>query len=111
MKCQECRGACCEVFEVPLIDLRPQSEDAFQWIMHHGRTVYDDTFRLQFECRCTKLSEQGRCSIYASRPQVCRDMSVGGAECLDYVRHRRTPAEYALIREAHDPQTLHRKEA
>lgn len=111
MKCQECRGACCEVWEVPLTDLRPPSKDAFQWIMYHGRTIYDETLRLQFECRCTKLSERGSCSVYASRPQVCRDMPVGGDTCLNYVRTRRTAAEYALIREANDPQTLHRKEA
>ena len=57
------------------------------------------------------LTGPGTCSIYESRPQVCRDMPVGGDACLNYVRHRRTPAEYALIRDTDDPQTIHyRKE-
>ena len=109
VKCQECRGACCEVFEMPLTDLRPPNNDAFQWIMLHGQTLRTPRLSLQFECRCTALSESGSCTIYDERPHVCRSMPIGGDECLGYVRDRRTPSQYALIRDTDDPQIIHNR--
>ena len=108
MKCQECRGACCETFELPMIDIRPPSEDAMAWIMLHGRAITEDPIRLRFACRCTALTDAGACGIYNDRPHVCQDMPVGGAECLGYVRDSRTPDEYTRIRDDDDPPTIHK---
>lgn len=93
---------------MPLVDFRVPGEDAFRWVLLHGRTHTDGEIRVEFACRCTALSEKGLCTIYEDRPTVCREMIRGGAECLDYVRARRTPADYARIREAGDPQTIHK---
>ena len=107
MKCYKCRGACCETFSLPLTDLRPPGADARRWVMLHGQTIDDGVLRVEFECACTVLSENGSCSIYSDRPQVCRDMTVGGDECLHLVRTRRSPSQYAVIREEIDPLTIH----
>jgi len=90
-----------------LTDLRPPSNDALTWLMLHGQTITEGTIRLRFACRCTALTREGSCDIYNDRPQVCQDMPVGGTDCLGYVRDRRTPEEYALIRDNDDPHTIH----
>src|SRR5689334_25083367 len=36
----------------------------------------------ELESDCANLTEAGRCSIYATRPQCCRDFAVGSSACL-----------------------------
>lgn len=62
---------------------------------------------VEIEARCSKLDAAGCCSIYETRPTICRDYQPGGGACLDVVRRRRTPEQYAAIREAGDPATVH----
>lgn len=100
MNCDICVGACCEAFAVKESDLRLPDADTLHWFGLHG--VKRDGW-ITLECRCTKLSPRGRCTIYDDRPQVCRDFRPGGPECLEFVRARRLPAEYAEIRHAGDP--------
>jgi Fe-S-cluster containining protein len=113
MKCQECRGACCETFDVPMTDVRPIADDPgtyqdrLRWIGLHGQTITEGPIRFRFACKCTALTEAGACGLYDDRPTVCRDMPVGGAECLEAVRNRRTPLEYTRIRDDDDPRSLH----
>jgi len=78
------------------------------WIMLHGRPITEDPIRLRFACRCTALTEAGACGLYDDRPTVCREMPVGGVECLEAVRNRRTPLEYTRIRDDADPHTIHK---
>ena len=110
MKCQECKGACCEVFELPYTDIQPPGADEFRWITLHGPTIIEpitsEAF-IRFECKCNALADDGLCTIYDERPNVCQDMPVGGLDCLGYVRDRRTPEQYKLIRDDDDPQTIH----
>lgn len=102
MDCARCRcGACCEEFAVPMGQIKTD-EDA--WLAHHG-TVRDGW--LYFECPCKKLTPEGQCSIYETRPNMCRTYPPGSPECLDVVRRRRTAAEYALIRDDSDPESIH----
>lgn len=103
MDCLACGGACCETMVIPLSAIRPPSADAARWLQLHGvmsgRTI-------EFECRCTKLTPEGRCGIYADRPQGCADFKPGSGECLRTVKARRTPEQYQLIRGEADPATL-----
>lgn len=101
MNCLECRGACCETFELPTRALT--NDDASRWFALHGTEVGRS---LVFECRCTKLSAEGRCTIYEQRPGVCRKYEAGGPDCLRTVKARRTSEQYRLIREAQDPEEL-----
>lgn len=101
MNCLTCRGACCESFALPLVDIRPPSRDALRWVALHGDT--EDGW-IRFDCRCTALNRGGLCAIYDTRPDVCRDYEPGCPDCYDAVRRRRTPDQYAEIREEGDPE-------
>jgi Fe-S-cluster containining protein len=109
MNCTACRGACCEEFIVPAADVRPPGLDERRWLeLHAVATGNILTGReLRFECRCTKLTAEGRCSVYADRPRTCQTYRAGGPDCLEVVRRRRTPEQYAAIREAGDPERIH----
>ena len=86
--------------ELPLADIvkiLPDS-DKVRWFILHGTPTPDSHVRLN--CACTALTNEGRCSIYDDRPQMCRDYERGGAWCLEAIRRRRTPQESAEIRKA-----------
>ena len=98
MNCKICRGACCEEFstELAMFPPKPASwDDARYWFTLHATKV--EAARFTFECRCTKLTSEGRCSIYEDRPLICELFIPGSIECLETVRRRRTPEEFTLI--------------
>lgn len=114
MKCSVCRGACCESVVIPLAPMRKACDrDDIRWLLLHGRKVESAEqggtggHGLELEARCTKLDADGRCGIYDERPMVCRLFPAGGPDCLDTVRRRRSPEEYAQIRDADDPPRIH----
>lgn len=102
MNCLECKGACCETFEIPA-EPGPL-DDASRWLALHATPTAGD--HLSFECRCTALGADGRCTIYHLRPQVCRTYEPGGVDCLRTVKARRSPEEFQKIRGEEDPVTL-----
>lgn len=102
MDCGTCRGACCEYFGIRQADLQLPSRDVEDWLELHGSV---EGGWILFDVRCRELTPEGRCAIYHGRPGVCRDMGVGGPECLEAVRRRRLPAEYDRIRGPGDPPT------
>ena len=104
MDCAVCRGACCESFTAEIY-MHPPNRDAQRWLELHA-TVENFGPKLTFECRCTALTSEGRCSIWEQRPMICELFIAGGRQCLDTVRKRRTPAQYQLIRGADDPLTI-----
>ena len=115
MKCLECRGACCESFTAE-ITMYPPNNDASRWLELHATKVdppVDDSNReyttpkLTFECRCTKLTSEGLCSIWEDRPLVCELYIAGSQQCLNTVRERRTPEDYQRIRDDEDPEIIH----
>lgn len=69
--------------------------DANRWLRYHGQPHPDG---IEVEARCSKLKD-GRCSVYKNRPMACRVYVLGGPDCLDAVKRRRTPMEYLTIRE------------
>lgn len=79
-KCSFCRGSTCCTYFTQRIDA-PRSIDAFDellWqISHFNTQVYKDSdgWFLLVNNRCRHLHPDGRCGIYATRPQVCRDHS------------------------------------
>ena len=38
-------------------------------------------YPLPFQETCSFLDDQSRCTIYSTRPDVCRDFSAGGDQC------------------------------
>ena len=105
MKCEECRGACCESF-IANIQIIPFLIDAQHWLEFHGTPVKLLHHQNEYECRCRKLTSEGKCSIWQRRPLVCRLFTVGSPECLDTVKKRRTSEDYQRIRDEKDPKTL-----
>jgi len=76
-RCEDCRACCCRKEVLLLGDPRVPSH--FVVIDTWGGEVLE---RLD-DGWCAALDRQTlRCSIYALRPQLCRDVAMGGAECL-----------------------------
>lgn len=105
MKCEECHGACCESF-IASIQIFPYSRDAQHWLELHGEPVKLLAHQKEYECRCTKLTPEGKCSIWLKRPLVCRYFIAGSLDCLQTVKKRRTSEDYQRIRDTKDPQKL-----
>ncbi|MFQ5590813.1 MAG: YkgJ family cysteine cluster protein [Phycisphaerae bacterium] len=84
--CEHCTAACCRYVAVPLDKPRSRKDyDDIQWyLMHEGISVFveDGDWYIQFQARCRNLGSDNMCTIYASRPRICRDYEPGGC---DYV--------------------------
>lgn len=77
VRCEDCSACCCRKEVLLLGDNRVPSH--FVTIDAWGAEVME---RLD-DSWCAALDRQHlRCLIYASRPQLCRDVAMGGAECL-----------------------------
>jgi Fe-S-cluster containining protein len=79
-KCASCTGAICCTYTTQHIDT-PRTKEDFSnllWqVSHQGVHAFRDEgiWYLLFEGRCTHLQSDGRCGIYETRPQACRDHS------------------------------------
>jgi len=79
-KCDLCEGSKCCNYVTQAIDT-PRSVDEFDtllWQMtHKGVQCYkdEDGWFLLFYTTCQYLQDSGRCGIYETRPQMCRDYS------------------------------------
>lgn len=80
-------------------------KESNRWLELHG-TKRDDG-RVELECRCSKLGDDGLCTIYETRPLPCVVYPPGGEDCIDTLRVRRTPEQYQRIRDAGDPAFIH----
>jgi len=79
-KCSFCEGAkCCTYFTHQLDTPRAMDDfDQLLWqISHRDVRVYkdEDGWFLLVETPCLHLQDDGRCGIYQTRPQVCREHS------------------------------------
>lgn len=104
MTCDRCRGACCESFTLFASDVRMPNADTTRWVSLHAIAQHE---AYTFACPCRVLTPEGRCGIYADRPEVCRVMPVGGSHCFDMVRRHRTAEQYQTIRDHWDPAVIH----
>ena len=89
--CEQCQGACCESFVVAL----PQdpAPDFVRWLSLRG-TVTSGALRLEVPCR--ELAD-GRCGIWDTRPQPCRDYQVGSPACRQAIKARRSDRADVLL--------------
>lgn len=85
-KCSFCRGSTCCTYVTQALDT-PRSMDDFDvllWqVAHPNVEIYRDEgeWYLCFTAtRCTFLQPGGRCGIYETRPQICRDHDNDGCE-------------------------------
>jgi Fe-S-cluster containining protein len=105
MKCEECRGACCEELVICSSVQGASFPGADKEFMDvRGVLVEDGVYAVA--SMCPELDYRGRCRIYDDRPLACALLTPGGKECLDAVRRRRSTLHYQDIREDHDPEVL-----
>ena len=104
MNCQICKGACCEEFTLEPSQIRMPSRDIRRWLELHANP--EDYSELTFECRCNALTDLGNCGIYGDRPEICKEYTAGGQNCLETVKKRRSIEEYLKIRDLNDPLDL-----
>ena len=77
-KCGFCTGSKCCSYFTQQIDT-PRSKLDFQHVLwqisHRNTRVYQDSdgWFLLIDNPCTHLEHDGRCGIYDTRPQICRD--------------------------------------
>jgi len=82
--CEHCTARCCQYFALPLDT--PVDRDDYEnirWYMLHGDIsvfVDDDSWYLLVHNTCDQLDDLDRCSIYSSRPTICRTYSTDHCE-------------------------------
>lgn len=91
--CALCKGACCEGIRLPLGPFKGK-EEIDRWLEYHGMAE-EQGQAVYLECRCTKLVD-GLCSVYSSRPRVCRKFGVGSVGCMKAIARNR-PGAYPEI--------------
>jgi uncharacterized protein len=87
MKKQNCDGCdkCCRYVALE-IDAPENKEDYDQirWFLTHKDVWifidHDDSWNIQFNTPCEKLSKSGKCTIYEKRPIICRKYSTDNCE-------------------------------
>lgn len=77
VRCEQCEAVCCrlQVLLMPGDAVPRWLTDVDEYGLEH-MAQHDDGW-------CSALDRDTmRCSIYAARPQLCRDVAAGGASCL-----------------------------
>jgi Fe-S-cluster containining protein len=80
-KCSFCKGTkCCHYVTQEISTPRSRYEfEHIMWqVLHDGVEVYKDTDKtwyLLMYTTCSKLQPDGRCGIYETRPEICREYS------------------------------------
>jgi hypothetical protein len=81
----KCNATCCRYAMMPL-----SGEDHAKWALYHGFKVYrikqTGDYRALFPSKCSKLTEDGKCSVYGTkdRPDMCNDFWCGGVTYEEY---------------------------
>jgi Fe-S-cluster containining protein len=87
-ECDGC-GACCRTWPVLVSDddaeREPRIKDEGRALPQYLGTPYwrYRLFPLPFHERCCFLSEDQRCTVYETRPRVCREFEAGGERCQE----------------------------
>ena len=76
--CRLCGACCCRYLTLPLAPESTFDAEAKRWLELHGITIGNG--KLIIPLRCSKLLN-GVCTIYETRPKVCRDFAVDGEAC------------------------------
>ena len=83
--CEQCTAACCRYVALPIEDpeTRRDFDDMRWYVLHQGVSVFveDGEWYIQIQRDCRHILPDGRCDIYETRPQICREYTT--REC-DY---------------------------
>lgn len=99
--CDSCGQKCCRYVSIEMDMPQERADfDAFLWLLAHKNVcvyVDEDVWHVEFKTVCEKLGVDGKCSIYESRPQICRDHGIGMGEedsCEGFSNHQETCDHY-----------------
>lgn len=99
--CKRCGAKCCRYFcfEIDEPETFEQFEDVRWFLCHEGVTVHIDEgdWYIAIANRCRMLDENNRCTIYESRPMICRSYSTDNCDHTagdyDYDEEFKTPED------------------
>lgn len=81
--CELCGGACCETVFFTMPEGASIDRD---WVRTRGMIPHPEGVEVPLPC---PRLENGRCTCYTYRPDVCREYEVGGVACRTVVARRR----------------------
>lgn len=76
-KCDNCPAPCCRYVKMGVQQMTPDQE---RWARLHGIVIEPDGWAIPRPCNALTLD--GKCGIYESRPEVCREFAAGGGMCV-----------------------------
>ena len=85
--CEHCAAACCRYLAIPLD--KPTSgrdyDDIRWYLLHEGVTVFveEGDWYIQFQTKCKSLGRDNRCTVYETRPEICREYKDGECDYSD----------------------------
>jgi len=89
--CEHCTAACCRYLAIPLDKPTTKRDyDDIRWYLMHEKLlvfVEDGDWYIQFHTKCKNLGADNRCTVYDTRPEICREYQ---AKDCDY-----TPGSYS----------------
>jgi Fe-S-cluster containining protein len=82
--CISCNAKCCRYFmlEIDAPTRKSDFENIRWYLCHHDTTIYvekGNKWYLHILSPCRYLTNDGRCSVYETRPEICREHDP--AEC------------------------------
>lgn len=82
--CEHCTAACCRYVALPLDKpARARDYDDIRWYLMHANIsifVEDGDWYVQFFTTCKNLGEENMCTIYETRPEMCREYEAGSCD-------------------------------
>ena len=87
--CEECGGKCCNYIAIQIDKpVNKKDYDYIRWYLTHKNVnIFIDHERnwyVEFRTPCDYHQKNNRCSIYTSRPEICRQHGNGEGECEFY---------------------------
>ena len=84
-QCEKCLPAfCCNYFAFPLDEPETRRDyESLLWKIAHQKVsiyIYRKTWYIMIHTRCNFLTPTNKCSIYETRPYLCREHSVENCE-------------------------------
>ena len=82
--CEHCTAACCRYLAIPLdVPTCARDYDDIRWyLMHHNVLIFveDGDWYVQFQTTCKNLGADNLCTVYETRPAICREYEAGSCD-------------------------------
>ncbi|OHB58365.1 MAG: hypothetical protein A2Y07_08335 [Planctomycetes bacterium GWF2_50_10] len=82
--CQKCNAMCCRyiALEIDEPETRDEFDDVRWYLTHEGVSVFVEKgkWHVSFAGSCRHIDDKHRCSIYETRPKICRKYKTDGCD-------------------------------